>query len=146
MEPIYKFSLLRNKGEISLGTLKKRLMKENNLCYICNQSFRILELEHPIPIALCGDIFKQSNIKLICRKCHKRKSEIDRLIISFFSRSKIISRQGIETLSLININQLQELYKMLFDLINKSNIKFKEYIEGDNIYPIYYTQNSEVPE
>ncbi len=55
------------------------LKRDRYRCSSCNQRFRKKELDvdHIIPVKMGGSLFNKSNLRTLCRKCHKRKNRQD---------------------------------------------------------------------
>lgn len=117
---IYCWQNIRNKfGNSSkgIGILKKELCKKEG------KNMYEYELEHRIPVELGGHLFDTNNIYLIKKAEHKRKTNIDILIINFFKKTEIVAGGGSQLSSFMPLEELHNLYKKLFDIISESKSK-----------------------
>lgn len=123
MIPIYSYSTNRIKlheKNKSVNLLKNSLIKKHGKrCYICFQMFdRIsdVELEHKVPIFAGGHIFSEENIDLVCKRCHKKKTNIDLEVIRHMKRIGIIKGKSIIE-SYYPIDKVIEHYKYIEALV-----------------------------
>lgn len=142
---IYRYYTMRNKLGISQNKLKKQLLIKNCNCYLCNKNFsdkkHILELEHKIPVMLCGSVISTDNLALVCPNCHREKTIIDKAIIKSLKVMHIL-KGNYEMTSILNKKEIEDYYLRFFPLI-KEKIK----IDSDWDYKpnyIYLEQNKEV--
>lgn len=59
---------------------KDVLRRDNYRCSICKKKFRksLLEVDHIIPVRIGGQLFDKSNLRTLCKECHKAKSRLDK--------------------------------------------------------------------
>lgn len=60
-----------------LGYINSRIEKGQITCDGCNRLFletKDIQLDHIRPISQGGDMFSYSNIQMLCRSCHTRKT------------------------------------------------------------------------
>lgn len=137
MIKLYSYDLTRNKFDIKnkgASTLKRKLIKEkNSTCYICSEIFeRGLELEHKIPVYLGGHLFDESNVDIVCIKCHQRKTVIDKAVIEILKKSNIIWSGSIGIISIFPLEELHSIYKKYYGMITLANQSHKIWFEGSN--------------
>ena len=74
--------------------VRKRILKrDNHTCAFCNKS-KELHVDHIIPIAIGGELFKMSNLQVLCKDCHKIKTKSDIKKIVAKRRTKKILVKG----------------------------------------------------
>ena len=100
--------------------LRKKI-NQNDYCSVCKNLFnkRELEIEHPIPVCIGGDINIYS---FYCKKCHNTKTKFDINFIFFLKKINILIKVGqydylIEEKEKI-IQTYKEMYKIYENLIN----------------------------
>ena len=106
----------RYKGNIHGTNPKKQVQffKENkgDFCYICKQKSHEYDIEHVIPITVCGDD-TIINKELCCGLCHRRKTLQDVLIIASLKKLFIIEgSQGVHTIHFSPV-EMKEMYVKL---------------------------------
>lgn len=125
--------LNRTKGEFSINYLKKeRLTITGSKCESCGRSqlnSRSLELDHIIPVKITGEeyTFKKENVQLLCYKCHKSKTLVDKAVIQLFKDIGVMQCNNIGTTIFIEHSDLIYLYKFFFELIKTSKERREEY-------------------
>ncbi|RMF07224.1 HNH endonuclease [Candidatus Woesearchaeota archaeon] len=62
---------------------KDVLKRDRYKCAICGKRFSKahLEIDHIIPLRTGIDPFDKSNLRTLCRDCHKRKTKLERALI-----------------------------------------------------------------
>ena len=129
MNKVYFFDDNRSKLD---GTSVSKQKKEiyQGICDECKKEFPLkkLELEHIIPVKIGGSLIDKNNLRLICKKCHPKKTNVDILIINFFKKAKI-SDKGLLFLS---PEEVKEIYFYLLKKIIKSKERYKLWEEGIN--------------
>lgn len=130
---IYRYSVSRNKFNIK-GKLPKELKRQilqekGNFCYLCGNQFseNFLELEHKIPVMLGGHLFNKENLGLVCKKCHPKKTVIDKKIIKRLKDLKIIWGDY-QMYSIYSLKKLEEIYLLLKQGVSS----FEIYWNGTN--------------
>ncbi len=55
------------------------LRRDKYRCGICEKRFRRSELDvdHIIPVQMGGSLFDKTNLRTLCRECHRSKSKLD---------------------------------------------------------------------
>jgi len=133
----FRIYITRNKGPFgtSAATFKKELYKENPFCAICNKTFSIhyFDLEHWIPVGIGGKAFDKTNVRLCCKDCHNKKTDMDKIIIYFFKDMDFIERSGSELFIFVDLETLHELYTFLTKLSLSGKEHKKNYSEWENI-------------
>ena len=126
---IYRYNIGRTKGIIGLNTLKKELLLNSRICYLCNKEFNSyhLDLEHKIPIMLGGKIFDKNNCALCCQNCHKEKTIVDKFIIKSLKDLRLISGKY-QIDSALSLEELKDFYLKYFPIIKQ---KIKEDSDWD---------------
>jgi len=143
---VYTFSITRNKSNkkgVSVLKQKKELFK--GICEECKKDFKInqLDLDHKIPVELTGDIFKKSNLQLLCHRCHRNKSILDRKIIVIIKKLKLLRK----CLSFVHPYSIHRHYFYFKDLISeteKINKNWEEGSNGEDYEQIMWKENREV--
>ena len=138
---IYRFNAGRNKKGISMGTMKRELIKFGGpVCSkcqkMCNPS--LIKMNHITPVCLMGPVTDFCNTQLLCKRCHNKKTAIDRIIINDLIRNKILWHDilrdnGIS--SLLSREELKDHYERMYALLlrRKQLEDPIEYIDyGDN--------------
>lgn len=132
---IYYFNKERNKCILkgkSVSVLKNKLIEKYGLkCSQCDRTIyspHQLELEHYIPVEIGGRIFCLSNLNLICVKCHRKKTTIDKKVI------KIIKDCGFlfDNNSFVTLEELRKLYLYWFKIINDNKERYEKWSYGSN--------------
>lgn len=58
---------------------KDVLRRDHYSCRICKKRFKkkFLDVDHIIPVQMGGGLFDKSNLRTLCKDCHKAKSKLD---------------------------------------------------------------------
>lgn len=117
---------------ISIDTIKKELYVISNKCYICNKEFELkkMELEHLYPIRLGGETWDKNNISLVCKKCHMKKTLIDKKIINYFKNLDIIYNQ----VFCLSPKKIKEIYNFLFPLCEEAKFNKDNFWESKGVF------------
>jgi len=101
--------------------LKNKLLKcGSGICDGCNKTLDSgvrgnVILDHIIPIALGGDEFSEENAQLLCPGCDKEKTIIDRQIILFFKKIRIINKDHLNSWRIyVPRRDISKLYLSLY--------------------------------
>ncbi len=62
------------------NTFRDKIIKESSGCVKCGSKIN-LEADHIIPVAITDFVFDESNIQVLCKKCHAKKTKKDLLKI-----------------------------------------------------------------
>jgi hypothetical protein len=102
---------IRGKKPSTNTVRQRKIIKENDKCYICNNIFRKnnLEIEHKIPLCIGGDI---ENIGISCIECHKYKTKRDLLYIYFLKKIGWLIKIGQYKYEIYNKLKILEGYEL----------------------------------
>lgn len=58
---------------------KDVLRRDRYTCRICKKRFRkkFLDVDHIIPVQMGGQLLDKTNLRTLCKECHKAKSKLD---------------------------------------------------------------------
>jgi len=118
------------RGRLSFYSQVRKSLPIEIYCPICNKIYnkRFIEIEHTIPISLGG---KKEEYTLMCIRCHRNKTNVDKLIINFLKRSRVLYRLNLGSYqTYLTFEEIQSTYKMLFDIITRSHIEEQKYDEA----------------
>jgi len=118
---IIKRYLIKAPNENNQTTFKNRIIEERG--YSCGHCEKVLDqrikgeviLDHKIPIALGGEEFSKDNVQLLCTICNKEKTLIDRQIILFFKKIRIINKDHLNSWRIyVPRRDISKLYLSLY--------------------------------
>ncbi len=114
---------------------KKVLMeKANYFCSQCNKTVGRMhdaEVDHIIPVMCAGDEFDESNLQILCRACHRYKTDRDKQVIFVLKKLKILYGSGYNIYSSLSLESIRELYKLLYDVHLHSNKMYNAWYSGE---------------
>jgi hypothetical protein len=92
---------------------QRKKIKEFDFCCDCGKEFykHELEIEHKIPLCIGGDI---DEIQIMCKKCHKYKTKMDLIYLSFLKKLGILIKIGPYEYEIINEYKCLEGYKLMY--------------------------------
>lgn len=144
---VFQVNASRNKSIKSINQIKKEIIESRGIfCQTCKNIFdkSYLELDHIIPCALGGKVFDKDNLQLLCKKCHKNKTNTDKLIISFFKKIEFISGRNGAYYFYTKIENLQKIYLSLSKESKICNEMKDDFLHLDNTHSQIYNTNREV--
>lgn len=108
-------------GTSKMTSREKRsfVRSHNCMCSYCGYISTALSnfnVDHIIPISLCGDI-TQNNLQLLCSSCHKYKTKIDRRVLKILNDLEV-KRSGVYYVSK---DILWKVYKQLYIFFHTQN-------------------------
>jgi 5-methylcytosine-specific restriction protein A len=61
---------------------KDVLRRDKWICQMCEKKFKKkdLDVDHTLPVSKGGNLFDKSNLRTLCRECHKLKTKLERNI------------------------------------------------------------------
>jgi hypothetical protein len=122
---IYTYSLGRNKQkDVNIKKLNEYILeRSNHKCEFCSKDVKFkheFDIDHKIPVMVGGDISSKDNLQILCKKCHRKKTNLDILVINQLKKMKIIQKGvGLDVGSLLNFEELEKLYSQLYILFKK---------------------------
>lgn len=129
---VYKYRPRRNKpqdGSLTPGTIKKKLIAKNGKK--CNQCNNIvdewhLHLDHIKPLCIGGEPFEESNMQLLCDKCHKHKTYREKAVINALKVLGVVKKPefyGDYWTSVMSKDALEEEFYSFSELYDKAKIQ-----------------------
>lgn len=108
---------IRGKKPSSKEFELRKKMNDEEICANCHKLFkkRELEIEHPIPVCIGGDI---DIFSFFCRKCHVNKTKKDLLFIHFLKKSNLLIKIGQFNYLISNKEKIIEIYKEINSLLD----------------------------
>ncbi len=123
-------------------TLKKKLIKKNGtICEKCNEEFRVssLQLDHKIPLSFGGQSFLDTNHQILCKKCHRHKTEKDLLILRVLKKMGMVNGQRGVFYFLLPVEEIIEFYKICLDKMERAKDNYEKWDLGLIKNEIYNT-------
>jgi len=147
---LYHYNTDRNKFSIknkTASTIKKELYKEGNSCYLCNNNFAYtqLELEHKIPVEVGGHLFRRDNVALVCKRCHIKKTSLDKAAIFSIKKDKILGGK-FQTYSFYPIEKVIKFFierKKLISFIREQQEIYEWGANGEDYKQVFQEDNRE---
>jgi 5-methylcytosine-specific restriction enzyme A len=60
--------------------LRKAQLQRQPMCVVCGASGKWMVADHVTPVRLGGGFYDINNLQTLCKKCHQRKSQSERLL------------------------------------------------------------------
>jgi len=119
---LYRYKRTYKGTDFSSTKMKKILIHERGQkCNICERNGP-LEIENIIPISVGGDLTAYSNLRLVCPRCHKKKSGKDAIILNVMKNLRVIDKVlPCQWDSTLPINIIQKLYSDLLYIYDTSS-------------------------
>ena len=96
---------------------KQKLIEQNGtVCNNCNQAFppKFIEIDHIEATGLGGKQFDIKNHQLLCIKCHRKKTYLDKKLIQALKNLGVISKSGRTEFSLEEIRLYVKIIREIF--------------------------------
>jgi 5-methylcytosine-specific restriction endonuclease McrA len=115
-------TIVKRKDNRSYKAIKQELYENQE--YSCNCCYselplKRLELDHIIPISIKPESHNNDNYQLLCKKCHLKKTQIDKLIINLLTKTKILIRLDLNTTTTyVEREKIEEIHNRITHLID----------------------------